>query len=760
MNELELTPTAEQESKKITFEDILATDNLASILDVVQATRVTTQVMERYNTDLQSRSEKQKHLQNIIKYVLGVNEERSFPFQGASNVIFPLIATACVEFNARCYPEIFKDGYIVKAKVIGNDSGNQLIDAVTKQPMFEDEEQTKPVMENVGAKLKRGERVATVMNYQLCEEIPNFEPDMDSLLNALPALGTMFKKVYYDVDTGAPCSELVFPDKLIINDFASCLEKSPATHIIEKYPQDIIRSIRKGDYIDFKFDPETVDSVQQTGQLEDNDPDKKSGDAAQAGLYSFLEQHCWIDLDEDDFLEPYIATIHQASGKLVKLVKRFRESDITRNKKGELQEIKAENFFVKYIFMPSPDGSFYGVGLGHLLFNVNASINSSINQLIDAGTLQNTGGGFIGKNLKIPGGMKPFRLAEWKFVDSFGGNIRESIVPLPAPDPSQTLFVLLQFLVQAGKELGSLRDILSGETAGNVAPTTMMAMVEQGQKQFKAVYKRFYSSENRELKMIYNINSEHLDQKKYAEILDVPVGEAYSVKEDFSKGGYDIVPVADVETINNSQKFAKAQFLMSFIGNPNVNQKLNLTKIFETAGIEDYEKLIIDAPMSNPLLEVEQLRQQTKMAEIESKHQIESQRLAAMIQELVAKVEKLQADKVVSETQSMVNLANAGKIVKDTELAESKEQLDILDNQIDAMSREAEIQDRKEERQFQAKLKAAELYHDALTENEYIKIEHKKLDQDKEQQKATAQSQASKAGSASASTPSNNKKSE
>lgn len=759
MNELEVTPTAEV--KKLTFEDILATDNLAEILSDVQATRVTTQVMERYNTDLQSRSEKQKQLQNIIKLVLAVNEERSFPFQGASNVIFPLIATACVEFGARCYPEIFKDGYIVKAKVIGNDDGNQMIDDSTKLPMFEDEEQKIPIMENIGAKLKRGERVATAMNYQLCEDMPNYEPDMDNLFHAIPALGTLFKKNYYNPETGSPCSELIFPDKLIINDFASCLEKSPATHLIERYPQDIIASIRKGEYVDFKFDPETIDSAQKTGELADNDPDKKSGDAAQAGLYSFLEQHCWLDLDEDDFIEPYIATIHEASNTLVRLVKRFDKADVVRNKKGELQEIKAENFFVKYIFLPSPDGSFYGVGLGHLLYNINASVNSSINQLIDAGTLQNTGGGFIGKNLKISGGMKPFRLAEWKFVDSFGGNIRESIVPLPAPDPSQTLFTLLSYLVTAGKELGSLRDVLSGETAGNVAPTTMMAMVEQGQKQFKAVYKRLSVSMKQDYKMFYNIDSKHLSQKKYAEILDVPIGEAHDVKEDFSLGGYDIVPVADVDTINNSQRFAKAQFLMGFIGNPNVNQKLNLTKVFEIAGIEDSEKLVIDAPqMVNPLLEVEQLKQETKIREIESKHQIEAQRFAATIEELQATVAKIKADTVVSQTESMVNLAEAGKIIKDTDLKERTEQTKILDNQIDAMSRQAEIEDRKEERQFQAKLRAAELYHDALTENEYIKIEHRKVDQ-KEQQAAISQSKSeSKDDSQPAKPSSNNKKSE
>jgi chaperonin GroES len=740
-----VTPKAKK-SKKITFETILATDNLATVLDEIQTSRVTSQVMERYNTDLQSRSQKQYQLKEIIKLVLATNEKRSFPFEGASNVIFPLIATACTEFGAKCYPEIFKDGYIVKAKVIGNDDGqimkdpegNEMVDENGNPAILDGTNLL--AIENQGAKLKRGERVATVINYQLNEEMENYEPDMDALFHALPAIGTLFKKVYYHPETKSPCSELVYPDKLIINDFASCLEKTPITHIIEKYPQDVIMMIRRGDYVDFNFDPESMDSTTAQGGLDDTD-DQKNGDSAQAGLYQFLEQHCWLDLDEDHFLEPYIATIHQASGTLVSLVKRFDEIDVVRNKKGELQEIKSQNFFVKYIFLPSPDGSFYGIGLGHLLFNINSSVNSSINQLIDAGTLQNTGGGFIGKNLKMAGGMKPFRLAEWKMVDSFGGNIRDSIVPLPAPDPSQTLFTLLSYLVESGKALGSFRDVLSGEGAANMAATTYMGMAENNMKQFKSVFKRIYSSMKQEFKKIYQINGEYLDQKKYAEILDMTLMEVPNVKEDFSKGGYDIVPVADVETINSAQKYAKAQFLMSFVGSPNVDQVLNLKKIFEITGIPDIDKLVIPAPqMSNPLLEIEQLKQQGVMQKLQAEQQLKIAEMTASNELLKAQISKIEAETNAVQTQSMVNLATAGKIAKDTELAESKEQLDVLDNQIDAMAKQQEIKDRQAEREFQTKMKSAEFLHDAMKENEYIKIEHRKLNQ-KEQQ---AQSQQSK----------------
>ena len=694
-------------AQNLDFQTILDTDNIAEVLPEDMRTSVASQVNTRYNTDLQSRSEKQGQLKEIIKFTLSQSERRSFPFEGSSNVIFPLISTACVEFSAKCYPEIFKDGNIVKAKVIGSDDGEVMKDAEGNEMRNDDgsiavlDESGTLAIQNVGAKIKRGQRVAATLNYQLNEEIENFEEDMDALFGALSALGTMFKKNYYSSNYEKICSDLIYPDKLVINDFAPSFD-APVTHVIEKYPQDVVSSIRSGDYIDFDFDPDAQDSASFDSSL-DEDDDKATSDPASAGLVIFLEQHTWIDLDGDGYAEPYIAVVHKATNKLVKLVKRFKEKDVKKNKSGEIQCIKAMNFFVRYIFIPSPDGSFYGTGLGHLLFNINSAINSSINQLTDAGTLQNTGGGFISKALNISGGMKPFRPAEWKMVDSFGGNIRDAVVPLPVPEPSQTLFVLMQFLVNAGKELGSLRDVLTGENAGNIAATTYMGMAEQGQKQFKSVFMRIFNSLKKEMKIFYELDSEYLTQRKYAEILDLDLDEVPNVKEDFSLKGYDIVPVANPENVVSMQKFAKAQFLMGFINSPYVEQNLLHKTVFETAGIENFDKFIIQPqPQPDPVVEATMAQEETKRMDIQAKTQIEAAKLE--LEQL-----KLQKQSVETDSRVLVNYAQAGKLVKDTEMAETKEKLDVLDNIIDAESKENAIKDRKEDRKLKAAIELAKL---------------------------------------------------
>ena len=191
-------------NSKLDFQTILSTDNLASILSEETRALIASEVMTRYNTDLQSRSEKQKVLQDLVKCTLAIGDKRSFPFEGSSNIMFPLISTACVDFSAKCYTESFKDGNIVKAKVIGNDDGEVMKDLEGNEMRNDDgsvamlDETGLPAIQNVGAKLKRGQRIATVMNYQLNEEIENYEKDMDALFMGLATLGIMFKKNYYD----------------------------------------------------------------------------------------------------------------------------------------------------------------------------------------------------------------------------------------------------------------------------------------------------------------------------------------------------------------------------------------------------------------------------------------------------------------------------------------------------------------------------------------------------------------------------------
>jgi len=737
---------------EISIEEILKTENICDLLSDNDLTNISQQVFSDYNNDLTSCSKKIEELQKVMKLAMIISEQKTYPWVGASNIIFPLIANACIEFGATCYPEIIKDGQVVKAKIIGKDDGQQMYDAEgiamtvpTQNPdgtPNESPDAGKPIMQNVGEKKRRGDRVATAMNYQLMEEQTWWEKDVDKLVNSLPCVGDLFKKVYHDPIRETQVSELIFPDKIVINNGARDIDSAIVTQIVDLYPQEIMQRIRAEMFKDFDFDFETdQQESDSTDQQSSTDMRLSSQVGINTKLHVFLEQHTWLDLDDDGFPEPYIVTVHNNSTKVVRIVKRFDKDGIKYNSKGKIKNIKAKKYFVHYSFIPSPDGSFFSLGFGHLLLNMNNAINTTLNQLVDAGHLSITGGGFISKGFgKSKAGRMALAPGEWKIVDAGSEDLRAGIVPIPHPEPSSVLFTLMGALIDAGKGLGMLSDVLSGENSGNIQATTMISMVEQGMKQFRSVYKRIYKSEKDEFKLLYDLNSENLSNEKYAEILDEPLLEV-DVKGDFSKKGYDICPVADIDAVTNFQRMAMAQFYMTFLQDPFVDPIEIRKRIFGAANVEEIDKLVVaPQPQVDPAVQIEQMRQQTKMMEIEAKNNIESQKAFADIELLKAQITKLEAETITIQTQSMVNLAQAGKISKDTELAESKEQLDVLDNQIDAMSRQEEIKDRKEDREFKGKMEAMKLYHDAMTEKEYINLEHKKLSVKEQEAKIKQQS--------------------
>jgi chaperonin GroES len=664
----------------LNIEDILKANNVVDLLDDTALTKVSQQVLGDYEKDKTSCKPILDKMKDLIDLAKMVSQQKTYPWDGASNVIYPLIANASIEYAATLYPEIVKDSTIVKAKIIGNDDGEPV---KTAQGDAVDPETGEKILTNIGSKQKQGDRVATFMNYQLLDEIEHWETDVDKMGHSQPVIGNMYKRIYWDFYNKKAESELIYPDKLIINSGARDINSTIATHIIELYPQEIMTRIRSGMYAEFDLIDNEDDPINTDDALEDDT-------SFNTKLHTFLDQFTWLDLDGDDYPEPYIVTIHEDTNKIVRIIPRFTGVDVKKNKKGDIESIEAQQELVKYGFIPSPDGSFYDIGFGHLLENLNLSVNSTLNQLFDAGHLSITGGGFVGKGMKIKGGRISLAPGEWKMLDTFGDDISRNIVPIPQPKPDPTLFALLGYLVEAGKNMALLRDVLSGESMGNVTAAAHMSMVEQGMKQFKSIYKRYYKSLKTELKLIYKLNSKYLSNKKYAEVLD-DVEKDVDVKQDFNDKDYNICPVADISAVTSHQRMAQAQYLMQFIGNPYVDQEELLKRVMEVSQMENIDKLVVaPAPQGNPQMEVEQLKAQVKMQELQMKNQEMQQKLAIEMQKAQAEIEKL-------KTASMVDLSNVAKIGQDIEDADQNREIKVLDNIIDQQTKKIEISGRMQE---------------------------------------------------------------
>lgn len=523
MNEemLDMSPQEDQPSQAIDAE--VAHENLAKGLKEERLLEIKEQCLRGYENDLKSRSEWEKDLETWMNLAKQVREPKSYPWANASNVKYPLLSTAAMQFSARAYPSLVpSNGQLVKTKVIGNDP--------------------------TGEKWERADRVSSYMSWQIMYEMDKWEEDMDKLLMMLPVCGTMFKKTWFNKAEDKICSCVILPKNLVVNYWAKSLHSvERISEVIELSPRVLKERQNQEIFLDVEL----------------GDPVQPEGDAAQDETtpYTLIEQHTFIDMDDDGYAEPYIVTFERHTGEILRIQRRYNVDDVELSDDGKIKKIKPIQMYTKFGFVPNPDGSFYDIGLGVLLGPLNESVNTLINQLVDAGSLSNLQSGFIGKALRLKMGDSSFAPGEWKPVNATGDDLRKQIVPLPAKEPSNVLFELMGTLVTSGKELASVAEIFTGKMPGQNTPaTTTMATVEQGMKVFTAVYKRIYRALEEEFKKIFKLNATYIDPNKYVAVIDASVGP-----EDFDQESYDVCPGADPSSVSQSEKLMKAQGLLELV---------------------------------------------------------------------------------------------------------------------------------------------------------------------------------------------------
>jgi chaperonin GroES len=382
-------------------------------------------------------------------------------------------------------------------------------------------------------------------------------------------------------------------------------------------------------------------------------------------VFEFLEQHRWEDLDGDGYKEPYIVTVHKPTQQVVRVVARWQAGavDIETDKaKPRVVRIAPDQYFVHYSFIPNSDGSMNSLGFGQLLEPINASVNTVLNQLIDAGTLHNTGGGFIGRGVRLRGGQWSFSPNEWKVVDAPGGALKENIIPLPTREPSQVLFNLLGFLVQAGKDISSVQDVLIGREriTGDMPVGTTMALVEQGLKVFTAIYKRVYRSLTVEFKKLYKLNALYLDPQ-FTFYLAGQDDKYVVGQRDYEYDDLTVLPVADPNLSSDMQRLLKAQALKDLSGRPGLNEVEVTRRLVKAIQPDNIDKILLSdaqiagkepVPWTPPpppqavvaQAKAQRLVQQAKESDIRLKMDI--MRLQLELAELRAKIGKLKAEAI------------------------------------------------------------------------------------------------------------------
>jgi len=536
--------------------------NLAEFVDEDELEKMSSDLIADYETDKETRKDwEQGYTQGLD--LLGFKyEERSQPFQGASGVTHPMLAESVTQFQAQAYKELLPAGGPVKCDIVG---------ALNPQV----EEQSK--------------RVRDYMNYQITSVMEEYDPDMDQMLFFLALAGSSFKKVYYDANLGRAVAKFIPVEDLVVPYHSTDLETAPRiTHVLKQNKNEVRKSQVNGFYRDVDLEsmlPNESAIQEKYNSIEGVSP----SDIQYDNECTLLEIHCDLDIPgfEDIGLNgeptgiklPYIITIDEGSGKVLSIYRNYKQEDPQKKK---------IQYFVHYRFLPGL--GFYGFGLIHMLGGLSRSATSSLRQLIDAGTLSNLPAGFKARGLRIRDDDNPLQPGEFRDVDAPGGDLRANFVPLPYKEPSQTLFMLLSFCVDAGKRFAAVADAkISDSNNANPVGTTM-AMIEQGTKVMSAIHKRMHYAQKVEFKLLARVFQLYLPPE-YP--YNVSGGERMIKVQDFDDR-IDIIPVSDPNIFSMSQRIQLAQAQLQLAqSNPQIHNAYEAyRRMYQALGVQNVDAIL------------------------------------------------------------------------------------------------------------------------------------------------------------------------
>lgn len=569
----------------------LAVSNIAKELDEEKCAEIAKDVVLGYQIDEDSRTvwlETNKEAMKIIKHCESDDEVRDFPFQGSAKVIYPLLAPATIQMAARMSTHIVQNDRVCNFAVLGPDQP-EMTQAPPAQPGMPPQQ----VPTGKGVKQAKAERLTDYASYVFLKKSKTWLKDQHKLCHIVASWGTGFKQVTYDPITKTTVHEVLPPEDVIINHNISSLEQAPRITVIHRLRKnDIIELIRAGKFLDKDLD--TIDTAKENTE--------KGGDSREIRpAIEFLCQTLWLDLDGDDYAEPYKAYVRKDTEELFGLYPAFALKDVDI-KDGTILRIKPRIDIVDYHLMDDPEGKFYSIGLNYLLLHPNKTLTTICRQLLDSATLANTQGGFVTKAFKTNKRTLEFKMGEFQVLDVDPSvNPQQHIMPLPFKEPSQVMFSLFGALVQASKEIGFITDVLTGDVESQNTPaTTMLAMVEQGTRAFKPVIQKLYISEKNEFQLWFDLNAEYMDGSatpgNYAQFQ----GQSVQIfKSDFDANSIDVCPVADPTMCSEAHKYAQLKMLSDMMNTPlaNVLNPQQVAKqLLEGAGFLNADQFIAQSP--------------------------------------------------------------------------------------------------------------------------------------------------------------------
>jgi hypothetical protein len=659
--------------------------NLARYLPEKTLQEIGDQVRDEYDVDEKTREEWLDMQAEWVELYNGGMKSINPPWEGASEDHVPCLTEGVIQFHARAFKAFF--------------ASKQFVSCV-------------PTARATREDLERADRIAKYMSWQLGVKDKHFRRNKDRLLKALPLFGSYMTKTYRDNVNSRVVVENVSPLDLVVNysnvgvDIEDLDRK---TQVIE-LPRRLCKfyaSEKAGKY--FTHIPEEstggATNVAKEAAREAMGI-QPSQELTNKGPAVILEQHRWLDLDEDGVEEPYIVWIDKSTGKVLRVAIRWSwDSWVQTNFKKPLE------YYTHYVYLENPDG-FYGIGQGGTVGPLNIAIDKLLRQIVNAGTLQNTRPGFASGQAGLPSGTIPIQPGKITKLNA-SGKINDYLMFLDHPGPSEALFKIVQMLVTRADRLNMVTEMLTGQYEKVWQTGATNSLIDQGLQVFSAVQTRVWYSLGDELQKIFRLNGIYMSDAEYFAFHDGQTIQQMEVWKGDFQDDLQVSPTYDPRESNEQEKLKKSQMEYQICTtNPLIAQNPQALaeatrRILEALGSPDVEELL-------PMLTQE--GQQAQQGQAGQDPRMEMQKQAMQGQMAVAMGQqkndqaRLQLDAQQAKTDAMLKSRELDIKENDSKLKAmttvQKAQADERKAQMDMQARQQEQQARSAEQQQRMAMQA------------------------------------------------------
>ena len=502
--------------------------NLAEeLISINELEDLATRYIDLIDNDRQARKKRDKQYEEGLRRTgMGDDAPGGASFLGASKVVHPMMAEACVDFASRAIKEMFPPDGPAKTKILGD---------VTEE------------------KTETAERKRDYMNWQLTEQIEEFRDEQEQMLTQLPLGGSQFMKMWYDEKKRRPCAEFVAIDNILLP-FASAnfYTSQRVTEQQDISEWEFKQRISRGLYRDVNFIRTTSEPEQTASEKANAKIEGKQFEDGEDGLRRVYHIYTWLELEDDNRADgesaPYILMIDELDRKVLGLYRNWEEGDETMTKLDWLVEFK---------FIPWRGA--YAIGLPHLIGGLSAAATGSLRALLDTAHVNNSLTMLKLKGAKVSGQSDQIEITQVTEIEGGIGvdDIRKIAMPMPFNPPSPVLYQLLGWLTTEAKGVVTTAEEKIADANANMPVGTTQALIEQGAVVFSSIHARLHDAQRRVLHILGRINRWHLDEQRKGDI----VAELPIKREDFKRNS-DVVPVSDPHIFSETQRVAQMQSVM------------------------------------------------------------------------------------------------------------------------------------------------------------------------------------------------------